>query len=47
MSERSETAEQRHTAAQVLHEHRDDLIERWMGKIRLLTREKGPEGLLT
>jgi len=40
-------AEQRRKAADVLRERRAELTERWMGKIRLLTREKGPEGLLT
>jgi len=32
--------------ARVLREHRDVLIERWMARIRLLTREKDADGLL-
>ena len=47
MAERSDIVEQRRRAAEILRERRDDLIDRWMGKIRLLTREKGPGGLLT
>ncbi|MHC4788075.1 MAG: RsbRD N-terminal domain-containing protein [Planctomycetota bacterium] len=44
MIEKAEIGWQRRTAARILRAEKADLIERWMEKIRLLTREKGPEG---
>jgi len=43
--EKGEIARQRTRAAEILRAHKAQLAERWMEKIHLLTREKGPEGL--
>ncbi len=43
MSEREEIAEQRRRAGEVLSECKEQIIRRWMEKIRLLTAEKGSQ----
>jgi hypothetical protein len=45
VKEKAEIAKQRSKAAEILREHKAELIGGWMEKIRLLTREKGLEGL--
>lgn len=45
MREKAEIAKQRGKAAEILREHKTELIGGWLEKIRLLTREKGIEGL--
>ena len=45
MAKESEIARQRRRAAGILREHKAELIAGWMEKIRLLTGEKGPEGV--
>jgi PAS domain S-box-containing protein len=45
VAKESEIARQRRRAAGILREHKAELIARWMEKIRLLTGEKGPEGV--
>ncbi len=44
MSEAVEISEERRKAAHALRWRKEDLIDRWMEKVRLLTREKGTEG---